>query len=102
MPVATNSNNPSPDAAKQQLNQTLISTFEQIFAAALPPQIALAAITSLADVNGDGFADITVVIGLRVPPGKGHPLGIELIQVVFDGTSATGATIGAPTVIGIF
>jgi hypothetical protein len=82
------------------VNQLVIANFQQLFAQQVMPPVAFALIVSLADVNGDGFADVTALIGLKV--GSGKNAKTEIFKVVFDGTSTTGATIGSPQILGTF
>lgn len=81
------------------LNQLVIANLQAVFAQPLPPQIALAVITRIADVNGDGFADVTAFIGIRVII-RGRR-AIQLFSLTFDGVSPSGGLIGTPVMVGI-
>ena len=83
------------------INALVIANLEAIFSQALPPQIALAAISAVQDVNGDGFPDVVALIALRTTQGNGNS-GIQLFQVTFDGLSTSGGLIGGPVMLGTF
>jgi hypothetical protein len=85
-------------STNQQINQAVIANFQNVFAQPLSPALAFAMISSLADVNGDGFGDITALIGLNVLHGRAHH--IHVFKVIFDGL--TGNTIGGLSDLGTF
>lgn len=98
---------PSPTAAataapdpRVQTNLEVLANLRQVFAQALPPQIALAFILSEADVNGDGFADATAVVGLRVTDEFGRER-VQVFLLTFDGLSTTGGLIGGVVSLGL-
>lgn len=97
-PPPTQQATPDP---RVELNQQVIANLQAVFAQPLPPQIALAVIVQIADVNGDGFNDVIALVGLRIrlPGGR---TGIQLFRLVFDGLSTTGALIGVPQIVGVF
>jgi hypothetical protein len=79
------------------INALVIANFKAVFAQPLPPGIALAMITAIQDVNGDGFADITAVIGLNTKVNGRNRT--QIFTVTFDGLS--GDAIDGPKMLGL-
>jgi hypothetical protein len=95
--TGTGSGSSAANAAFQQqveINSLVIANLQAVFAQPIPAgsPIVEAFITSFADVNGDGFPDVTAVVYLR--SGRSH---LTRVDLVFDGLSTSAGLLSGPT-----
>lgn len=89
--------NPPPPDPRIETNRQVIANLREVFSRPPVYPVLYLSVADLSDVNGDGFADFTGLIGIQVSKTKR-----QLWKVVWDGVSTTGGTIGVPVVVMTF
>lgn len=88
---------PLPVDPRIELNRAVLANLRTLLGAwPKPHPVAWTREAGTPDANGDGFADMSMLIGLRIARSR-----IQVWAVTFDGLSPAGAIIGSPQTVGI-